>query len=153
MGLPLLEKRQKRRGGAREGEGDGPGLLPCRENLLPSTAAGAQRSAPPPPAAPSFPSSGHRQRRLPHCRSRRRARIPAPVLPYIKFRPYALRRGGWGGGFTPKKVGGGGIRDAIINKETFRWADLLRCHVNKREGAFLAVILTLHILYTIHKYT
>lgn len=58
-----------------------------------------------------------------------------------------------GGGFTPKKVGAGGIRNYMINKKTFRWADLLHCHVNKREGAFLAVILTLHILYTIHKYT
>lgn len=133
------------------GEGDGLDLLPSRENLLPPTAAGAQCSAGPrrgraPP--PSLP--------LPRSRSRLGTAVPALLLSLIKFGAYwtSYQRGWWGdGGFTLQKVGGGGIGNDTINKTTFGWADLLRCHVNKREGAFLAVILTLHVLYAVHKYT
>lgn len=102
-----------------------------------------------------FLSSGHRQRREPpddlQLPTRHRHPCIAPV-PNGLSRLYASSQRQEG--VYSKKVGGGGeIGNYVINTKTFWRADLLHCHVNKRKGGFLAVILTLHILYTIQKYT
>lgn len=159
LGKDSLSWKNGRNGAGQHGGGRGqrrhrdpprdppPPVPPKPENLLPPSAAAAQRKG--------WAGSG---RAGPGRGRPRPAPEPGRARPTASA-PRTRQPSGVGGGLAPEKAhaagnggGGGGIRNSVINKKPFRWADLWRCHVNKGEGAFPVPLLTLHILYTIHQY-